>query len=95
MSFGRLVNKFRIFKAPLQCSIENAPRLFLAATHLHNYCINEGEAVKEPDPNDPPPLPPAYYNQRRGNYFRGQSIMRQLLVQKIAEKGLWRPDHNI
>ena len=57
MSFGRLMNKFRILKAPLHCSIENAPRLFLlAATHLHNYCINEGEMVKELDPNEPPPL---------------------------------------
>ena len=88
--------KFRIFKAPLHCSIENASRLFLAATHLHNYCINEGEAVNEPDPNNPPTLPPAYYyNQRRGNYFRGQSIMRQLLVQVIAQKGLWRLEHNV
>ena len=89
MSFGRLMNKFRILKAPLHCSIENAPRLFLlAATHLHNYCINEVDAVKEPDPNDPPPLPSAYYNQGHANSFRGQSIMRELLVQKIAQKGL-------
>ena len=88
MSFGMLVKKFRIFKTPLYCSIENAPRLFIAATHLQNYCINECEVVKVPDSNDPPPLPPVYYIHTRGNFFRLQSIMRQLLVQKIAQKGL-------
>ena len=34
MSFGRLVNKFRIFKSPLQCGLKSAPRLFLCATKL-------------------------------------------------------------
>ena len=91
MSFGWLVNKFRMFIAPLYCIIENAPRLFLAATHLHNYCIDEGEAVKEPGPTEPPPLPVAYYNEKRGNYFRVQSMIRQFLIKNIAQKGLWRP----
>ena len=36
MSFGRLVNKFRICKAPIQ---------FLSETRLHNFCINEGQLV--------------------------------------------------
>ena len=61
ISFGRLVNKFRIFKAPLQCSIENALRLFLASTRLYNFYINEGEVVKEVDPSEPRPLPDQYY----------------------------------
>jgi len=41
MSFGRLVNKWRIFNQPLQMKLKNVGRIFLCATRLHNFCINE------------------------------------------------------
>ena len=41
-TFGRLVNKFQIFKRPLRCSVHNSTRMVYAATRLHNWCINHG-----------------------------------------------------
>ena len=97
MSFGRLVNKFRIFKSPLQCSLKNAPRLFLCATRLHNFCINEGQVVtpEEHEAEGQALLPPAYYHQQRGRSISGQSILRERVVEEVAAKGLFRPQHNI
>ena len=40
-------------------------------------------------------LPPAYYHQQRGRSESGQSILRERIVAKVAEKGLSRPEHNI
>ena len=42
MTFGRFVNKWRIFKRPLHLSLKKTARVYLCATRLHNYCINEG-----------------------------------------------------
>ena len=97
MSFGRLVNKFRIFKSPLQCGLKSAPRLFLCATRLHNFIINEGQLVTldEHEAEGQALLPPAYYHQQRGRSVSGQSILRERVVAKVAEKGLFRPEHNI
>jgi len=35
-------------------------------------------------------LPPAYYHQQRGRSISGQSV-----VEEVAAKGLFRPQHNI
>ena len=41
MTFGRLTNKWRIFRRPLSTKLKNVGLLFLCATRLHNYCLNE------------------------------------------------------
>ena len=94
MCFGRLVSKWRIFKSPLCVNITNATRIIYCCTRLHNYCINEGDAIPEINPEDPRELPAEYYIQHpRG--LQGQSQMRELVLEKLNSKGLSRPLHNI
>ena len=94
MAFGRLVSKWRIFKSPLSVKMKNATRIIYCCTRLHNYCINEGDVVPEPQPGDPKELPAEYY-VARGRSMRGQSMMRQLVLQKISDEGLSRPLYNV
>ena len=42
MTFGQFVNKWRIFKRPLQLRLKNVGKVLLCATRLHNFCVNEG-----------------------------------------------------
>ena len=94
MCFGRLVSKWRILKAPLCVKMKNATRIIYCCTRLHNFCINEGDAVPEINPEDPRELPPEYYVQpARG--LRGQSQMRQVVLEKVNSLGLSRPLHNL
>ena len=44
MMFGRFVNKWRIFKRPLQVHLKNVGKVFLCAICLYNFCVNEGMA---------------------------------------------------
>ena len=53
MAFGRLVSKSRILKTPLSVKMKNATRIIYCCTRLHNYCINKGDVVPEPEPQDP------------------------------------------
>ncbi len=41
MAFGRLVNKWRIFKRPLRVKLKTAGKVIMCATRLHNFCIDE------------------------------------------------------
>ena len=90
MAFGRLVSKWRILKTPLCVKVRNATRIIYCCTRLHNFCINEGDVVQEPQPGDPKELPPEYYIAC-GRSMRGQSMMRELILQKISEEELSRP----
>jgi hypothetical protein len=40
MAFGLLVNKWRLFKQPLQVRMSSSGQLIHTAFRLHNYCIN-------------------------------------------------------
>lgn len=41
MTFGRFMNKWRFFGRPVQCRLHNIGKLFMCASQLHNFCINE------------------------------------------------------
>jgi hypothetical protein len=43
MAFGLLVNKWRIFKHPLQVKLKNVGKVFIGAIFLLNNCINDGK----------------------------------------------------
>lgn len=40
MAFGRLVTKWRVFRAPLQGSLKNMKKTIVTAFILHNFIIN-------------------------------------------------------
>ena len=94
MTFGRFVSKWRILKAPLGVAVKNTTRIIYCCTRLHNFCIDEGDIVPEMQPGDPKELPAEYYTAR-GRSLRGQSRMRELVLQQMDEKGLSRPYYNV
>ena len=94
-SFGRCVNKFRLFRSPLTVHIKNVAKMFYCATLLHNFCINEKEVCEPFDPNKDRPLPEAYYDQPQVETVRGTSTLRNIMVNRIHRKGLERPAENI
>jgi hypothetical protein len=134
MTFGRFVNKWRIFRRPLQVNLKNVGKVFLCATRLHNFCINEKilsmqenddqeeeRSGKDPtDSDDDSSVDHQNDDGRRGpprrarggatmppvdNGFipssvdvvavRGNSMMRDVLLEKISSDALARPAHNI
>jgi hypothetical protein len=96
MTFGRFVNKWRLFKNPVAVKLQNLGRLIICATRLHNFCINEGETVSVPDWNsDPEPI--AYLpSDPEDNVVNvdGNSMLRDILVEDLYENGLVRPNYN-
>lgn len=99
MTFGRLVNRWAIFRRPLQVKLKHVGRLFLCATRLHNYCINErlnsmiDEAVPEMQPEG---MPLNYIpGDVRITAIPGNSMMRDKLLDKINRENLRRPAHNL
>jgi hypothetical protein len=41
MTFGRFVNKWGLFKCPLQMRLKYVGIVLMCATWLHSFCINE------------------------------------------------------
>jgi len=94
MAFDRLVSKWGILKSPLNVALKNATRITYCCTILHNFCINEGDIVPDLQAGDPSELPPEYYVSCDRS-IRGQSQMRQYVLDKVNEHVLSRPFHNV
>ena len=81
MTFGRFVNKWRIFKRPLHLSLKNTARVYLCATRLHNYCINEGPhnhaATSSDDDDEVDVFIPSSYDTAP---VPGTSVMQEILM---------------
>ena len=97
MAFRRCINKWRFFKTKSSVSVLNLGKMFLCATILHNYCINEHPEEHRFDPHDDgtPALPQEYYQQPRVRNTRGCSYLRSIIVNRIQDNNLERPSHNI
>ena len=91
-----LVSMLGILKAPLlSVKLKNAKKIIYYCTWLHNFCINEDDAVPEINHEDPKELPPEYYIPCAFG-LQGQSHMRELVLEKVNSKGLTtRPLHNL
>jgi len=102
MAFGMLTSKFQILKKPLQVKIRNAGKVFLVCARLHNFIINE--RIAEYGDNCDKLF--AYNgDDEEGDHtfiasdvsvaqIRGNSIMRDILVDRIASMALVRPQDN-
>jgi DDE superfamily endonuclease len=111
MTFGQFINKWRYFGRSSQLSIKNHGMLFMCATRLHNFCINErllnsstlanGRLqVPIPDgPNEPLLVPPygeeEEIAEENVNEVHHNSMMRQILLEKVISKNLVRPAYNL
>ena len=105
MSFGLLCSKFRILQRPIQVSLKGAGKLFLCCARLHNFVINQRieRSANYDAMSDPSSLSVDY--EEAINAFLpsdvtvasipGNSIMRDVLLQRIKDLALVRPQHNL
>jgi hypothetical protein len=45
-AFGLMVNKWRVFKRPIEINLSRVPSLIECCMRLHNYCIDEQDAER-------------------------------------------------
>jgi DDE superfamily endonuclease len=104
MAFGLLTAKWRILRSPLQVRVKNIGKLFVSITRLHNFCINEREDGKNYSNNATINNPHGPDGQQGLLYqsalpttttIVGHSMMRKILLERIIELGLSRPQYNI
>ena len=93
--FGFMTNKWRILRRPMTCRLVTTAKVILFISRFHNFVINNGEV-----PDD---------INSRGEYgsriFLDSdlnvesvdvvSIIREVLVNRISNMGLTRPQHNV
>ncbi len=95
MTFGRFVNKWRLFQRPLQVKLKNAGKVYMCAALLYNFCTNErlsrlpGDATLEEEEHAAIYIPSDPLQRVEGN-----SMMREILVDKIYQSGFSRPAAN-
>lgn len=96
MAFGVFVNKWTMFKKPLQTKLEKSAQLFICATKLHNFIINDGEYVPVRDREAAAEYIEEYLPS---DSFRtkivGTSAFREKVCANMAKDGLQRPLHNL
>jgi DDE superfamily endonuclease len=97
MTFGIFMSKWGLFKRPLQMRLKNVGRLFMCATRLHNFCINEefhdGDSVSDDDSADVNFTP--VMNNPSVVSVPGSSFMRNIVVAEIQSMSLTRPVYNL
>jgi hypothetical protein len=102
MAFGLLTTKWQILWQPLQVKSKYAGKVLPCVTRLHNFCINEQEFQVDPAG------PPAGHVDNDHNAMKlwhhfyltvtniaGNSMMRNLLLDKITNMALCRPQYNV
>ena len=101
-SFGMLVNKWHIFKKPLEMSLHNNTRIIEAAFRLHNFCIDEGDikvdAVSNRDPEQHVPAYEEYLTAPSTDgraHQNGWHVVREAIRQQLAADGRKRPRYNV
>ena len=106
MSFGLLTNKWRILRRPLQVKLKNTGKVFMCLCRLHNYCIDENlllgadggdmnDILLDDDDNNNTNEPSFLPSDVTVLNIAGNSMMRDILVDKIATMALRRPQHNL
>jgi hypothetical protein len=107
MAFGLLTTKWRIFRRPLEGTLENQAKIIETCARLHNFVITEdtedtfdGIQVCHIDPL------PTHDEEGRGYWpivpedpslmtIQGHSFLRESIRSHIINNGFERPQHNI
>ena len=100
MAFGLLQTKWCVLNRPLQVNLTTAAKVVQTCARLHNFCLREdnnaGINLKEIRTRRESPLAWGYLptvEQRRPT--PGSSLMRDVIVDRIGQRGLRRPTHNL
>ena len=96
MTFGRFTNKWHLFCRPLEVKLENIGPLFMSATQIHNFCINEklledgGVGNMVACMADGQLIDELHYipSSVEVHPIRGNSMMRDFLVNKVRTNSL-------
>jgi len=98
MTFGRFMNKWRLFQRPLQVKLKNVGKVYMCAARLHNFCANERLAREEAGTTrsalEDEENAEIYIPSDPIERVEGNSVMRDILVDKIYHSGLSRPAQN-
>ena len=95
MTFGRFMNQWRLFRRPLQVKLKNAGSVFMCAARLYNFCATERLATTTAThPIDDALGVDPYISSDPTERVDGNSMMRDILVEKIYHFGLSRPAQN-
>jgi hypothetical protein len=99
MTFGRFTNRWRIFRRPLQLKLKNVGRVFMCAARLHNFCedeVRENPAgIDEVINKNNDDIDILYDPSDEAEHVEGNSMMRDLLLEKIYHSGQTRPSRNL
>ena len=93
-AFGFMTTKWRILKRPLQVDLKRVGYIFLCIARLHNFCINEGcdvEGTNDRDAEGATFVP----SDISVTEVKGSSMLRDTIVEELAQKGLGRPQYNL
>eukprot|EP00918_Siedleckia_nematoides_P051441 GHVU01112628.1.p1 GENE.GHVU01112628.1~~GHVU01112628.1.p1 ORF type:complete len:433 (-),score=43.14 GHVU01112628.1:208-1506(-) len=108
MALGRLVAKFRIFRSPLQIALKHVGRTVIASCCVHNYLIDKQVIAEQErgviadhqrgiiarcDTNGLHSLP--YLSSDTVISRRGNSTLRQHLLDYVRDNNIQRPDWNV
>lgn len=97
MAFGWMTEKWQILRKPLRTSLRNTGKVFLTITRLHNFCITEGDIdmTTSQDVDLRANGDNTRYNPSdlTVTLVTGNSIMREIVVEHIFNKGLERPQN--
>ena len=107
-TFGLLVNKWRIFKAPLEVALEKVPMVIHAAMRLHNFCIDnrDWEIPARQKPADIATYVEDYMSYDHSSIHGhgtpltetqrfGSSRLREFIRNDLQRQGIQRPMYNI
>ena len=106
MAFGLLCGKWAILQQRLQLDLKNVGKLFMCCARLHNYVINERILRNNDDVSvaDPSASEEDHSGNNESTFLAsdvqvstipGNLIMRDILVQRISDLALVRPQYNL
>jgi hypothetical protein len=107
-AFGLLVNKWRVFKRPIEIKLKRVPSLIECCMRLHNWCINERDGQWIVPDMTPGQLDehvasyeeymddadPTSANARGGGRGNIRSMVRNAITKQLVSEGRDRPRHN-
>jgi hypothetical protein len=102
-AFGMMVNKWRVFKKPLQLGLARVPTLIECCVRLHNYCIEQREAdwcIPDVVPELISTHVPSYDEYKdelnsETSSSGGRNTVRTALTKQLLSNGRMRPMGNV
>ena len=93
-TFGIMTRKWRILHQLLPMHLKNFGRVFMCITRLQNFCINEGSTSVNITEENKGYDSVFMHSDVNETSIAGSSMLRDIIVQELAQWGLERPSFN-